>query len=105
MSLVERRREEREAFVDGLLGAARQRLREAGVRAEVQGRLRENYLGLTREKSGDLAVAGARSFGALKSASSPNVAIQSGSAESAAPAGLPAATPAMPAPVTAALTR
>ena len=43
VSLVERRREEREAFVDGLLGAARQRLREAGIRAEVQGRPKHLY--------------------------------------------------------------
>ncbi|MFM8943887.1 MAG: RelA/SpoT family protein [Actinomycetota bacterium] len=43
VSLVERRREEREAYVDGLLGAARQRLREAGVKAEVQGRPKHLY--------------------------------------------------------------
>jgi len=42
-SLVERRREERQAYVEGLLEAARQRLREAGIRAEVEGRPKHLY--------------------------------------------------------------
>ncbi|MFM7718526.1 MAG: RelA/SpoT family protein [Actinomycetota bacterium] len=42
-SLVERRREERQEYVDGLLGAVRQRLREAGLRAEVEGRPKHLY--------------------------------------------------------------
>ena len=42
-SLVERRREERQEYVDGLLGALRQRLREANVRAEVEGRPKHLY--------------------------------------------------------------
>ncbi len=42
-SLVERRREERQAYVESLLEAARQRLREAGIRAEVEGRPKHLY--------------------------------------------------------------
>ena len=41
--LVERRREERQGYIDGLLGAARQRLRESGLKAVVQGRPKHLY--------------------------------------------------------------
>ncbi len=42
-SLVERRRGERQLYVDGVLAAARGRLREAGVKAEVEGRPKHLY--------------------------------------------------------------
>ena len=42
-NLVERRREERQEYVDGLLGAVRQRLREAGIKADVDGRPKHLY--------------------------------------------------------------
>jgi GTP pyrophosphokinase len=42
-SLVEKRRGERQQYTDGVLNAARQRLREAGVKAEVDGRPKHLY--------------------------------------------------------------
>jgi guanosine-3',5'-bis(diphosphate) 3'-pyrophosphohydrolase len=42
-NLVERRREERQEYVDGVLEAARKRLREAGVKADVAGRPKHLY--------------------------------------------------------------
>jgi guanosine-3',5'-bis(diphosphate) 3'-pyrophosphohydrolase len=42
-SLVEKRRGERQEYVDGLLEAARLRLREAGLKAEVDGRSKHLY--------------------------------------------------------------
>jgi GTP diphosphokinase / guanosine-3',5'-bis(diphosphate) 3'-diphosphatase len=42
-SLVERRRGERQQYVDGVLQAARQRLRESGVKADVDGRPKHLY--------------------------------------------------------------
>ncbi|HLA93040.1 MAG TPA: bifunctional (p)ppGpp synthetase/guanosine-3',5'-bis(diphosphate) 3'-pyrophosphohydrolase [Actinomycetota bacterium] len=42
-SLVEKRRGERQQYVDGVLDAARTRLREAGVKAEVVGRPKHLY--------------------------------------------------------------
>jgi len=42
-SLVEKRRGERQEYVDGVLDAARARLREAGVKAEVVGRPKHLY--------------------------------------------------------------
>ena len=42
-NLVERRREERQEYVDGVLEAARRRLREAGVKADVAGRPKHLY--------------------------------------------------------------
>ncbi len=42
-SLVERRRGERQLYVDGVLAAARSRVREAGVKAEVEGRPKHLY--------------------------------------------------------------
>jgi GTP pyrophosphokinase len=42
-SLVEKRRGERQEYVDGVLDAARTRLREAGVKAEVVGRPKHLY--------------------------------------------------------------
>jgi GTP pyrophosphokinase len=42
-SLVEARRAERQAYVEGVLKAARNRLREAGVKAEVEGRPKHLY--------------------------------------------------------------
>ena len=42
-SLVERRRGERQQYVDGVLQAARTRLREAGLKAEVDGRPKHLY--------------------------------------------------------------
>jgi guanosine-3',5'-bis(diphosphate) 3'-pyrophosphohydrolase len=42
-SLVEKRRGERQEYVDGLLDAARLRLREAGLKAEVDGRSKHLY--------------------------------------------------------------
>ncbi|HEX2426189.1 MAG TPA: bifunctional (p)ppGpp synthetase/guanosine-3',5'-bis(diphosphate) 3'-pyrophosphohydrolase, partial [Actinomycetota bacterium] len=42
-SLVEKRRGERQQYIDGVLHAARTRLREAGVKAEVDGRPKHLY--------------------------------------------------------------
>jgi GTP pyrophosphokinase len=42
-NLVERRRGERQQYIDGVLQAARQRLREAGVKADVDGRPKHLY--------------------------------------------------------------
>ena len=42
-SLVEKRRGERQQYVDGLLAAAKQRLREAGLKSEVDGRPKHLY--------------------------------------------------------------
>jgi GTP pyrophosphokinase len=42
-SLVEKRRGERQQYIDGVLQAARSRLREAGVKAEVDGRPKHLY--------------------------------------------------------------
>jgi GTP diphosphokinase / guanosine-3',5'-bis(diphosphate) 3'-diphosphatase len=42
-SLVDRRRGERQQYVDGVLNAAHGRLREAGVKAEVEGRSKHLY--------------------------------------------------------------
>src|SRR5262245_51435319 len=42
-SLVERRRGERQQYVDGVLQAARTRLREAGLKADVDGRTKHLY--------------------------------------------------------------
>ncbi|MGH2590570.1 MAG: HD domain-containing protein, partial [Actinomycetota bacterium] len=42
-SLVEKRRGERQEYVDGVLDAARARLREAGVKADVDGRTKHLY--------------------------------------------------------------
>jgi GTP pyrophosphokinase len=42
-SLVEKRRGERQQYIDGVLQAARTRLREAGVKAEVDGRPKHLY--------------------------------------------------------------
>lgn len=47
-----------------------------------QNQLRLSYRALMEDRSGDQAVAGARSFSALKSAEAPSVAIQSGLTES-----------------------
>ncbi len=42
-SLVEKRRGERQQYIDGVLAAARTRLREAGIKAEVEGRPKHLY--------------------------------------------------------------
>jgi guanosine-3',5'-bis(diphosphate) 3'-pyrophosphohydrolase len=42
-SLVEKRRGERQQYIDGVLSAARQRVREAGVKAKVDGRPKHLY--------------------------------------------------------------
>jgi guanosine-3',5'-bis(diphosphate) 3'-pyrophosphohydrolase len=42
-NLVEKRRGERQQYIDGVLNAARTRLREAGVKAEVEGRPKHLY--------------------------------------------------------------
>ncbi len=42
-SLVEKRRGERQQYIDGVLSAARQRLREAGIKADVEGRPKHLY--------------------------------------------------------------
>jgi GTP pyrophosphokinase len=42
-SLVERRRGERQQYVDGVLAASRNRLREAGIKADVDGRPKHLY--------------------------------------------------------------
>lgn len=62
--------------------------------------LRQQYLALTREKSGDSAVAGARSFSSLKAAESVNDAIALGGKEVArvAPASAAVASPTAPLP-------
>jgi GTP diphosphokinase / guanosine-3',5'-bis(diphosphate) 3'-diphosphatase len=42
-SLVERRRSERQQYIDGVLEAARSRLREAGIKSDVDGRTKHLY--------------------------------------------------------------
>jgi Ca-activated chloride channel family protein len=69
---------------------------QRGTDAFAQQQLRRNYRALMEDRSGDQAVASARSFSLLKSAEAPSAAIQSGALETlrgatpmAAPATLP----------------
>jgi Ca-activated chloride channel family protein len=68
------------------------------ARAQARAELQDNYRALTRNTSGDLAVAGARAFEALKGASTPSDAIASGNAENLRAAPLAPASTAPPSP-------